>query len=42
MAGENLNTGPPFNVMNSCPSSSNITVMTVPLGLPAAFAPASP
>src|SRR5271157_1584990 len=30
MASVNLNSGPPFNAMNSCPSSSNVAVMTVP------------
>src|SRR5437870_386191 len=36
MAGENLKTGPPFNAMNCCPSSSNVTVITVPSSLPEA------
>src|ERR687887_624323 len=34
IAGENLKIGPPFKAMNSCPSSSNVTVITVPFGLP--------
>src|SRR3972149_9809250 len=29
MAGEKLNIGPPFNATNSCPSSWNVTVITV-------------
>src|SRR6059058_1910153 len=42
MAGENLKTGPPFNAMNVCPSSSNVTIITVPLGLPETSAADSP
>src|SRR5690242_4528364 len=42
MAGENLKTGPPFNAINSCPSSSKVTVIAVPLGLPEASAADSP
>src|SRR5918911_267494 len=42
MAGENLKTGPPFNAINSCPSSSNVTLITVPLGLPETSAADSP
>src|ERR687886_302115 len=42
IAGENLKTGPPFNAMNLCPSSSKVTVITVPFGLPEASAPDSP
>src|SRR6266487_111831 len=42
MAGENLKTGPPFNAMNCCPSSSNVTVVTVPSSLPEAAAADSP
>src|SRR5206468_2114597 len=32
IASVNLNSGPPFNAANSCPSSWNVAVMTVPLG----------
>src|SRR5687767_1286422 len=32
MASVNLNCGPPFNAMNCWPSSSNATVITLPLG----------
>src|SRR6266852_2257095 len=32
MASVNLNCGPPFNAMNSCPSSWNVAVMAVPSG----------
>src|SRR5919202_3589891 len=42
IAGENLKMGPPFNAMNLCPSSSKVTVITVPFGLPEASAPDSP
>src|SRR5215469_1397950 len=42
IAGENLKTGPPFNAINSCPSSSNVTLITVPLGLPEASAAGFP
>src|SRR5207249_1340091 len=42
MASENLNSGPPLSAINSCPSSWNVTVITVPLGLPEIFAPSSP
>jgi hypothetical protein len=42
MAGENLKTGPPFNAMNRCPSSSNITVIIVSFGLPETSAADSP
>src|SRR6266568_8365521 len=31
MASVNLKRGPPFNAVNSCPSSRNVTVITVPL-----------
>jgi len=37
----NWKCGPPFNAVNGCPSSSKGTVMTDPLGRPAAFAPSS-
>jgi hypothetical protein len=42
MAGEKVKYGPPFNAMNSCPSSWNVTVITVPFGLQETFAPSSP
>src|ERR1051325_10426569 len=42
IAGENLNIEPPFTAMNVCPSSSNLIVITVPLGLPEASAADSP
>jgi hypothetical protein len=42
IAGENLNEGPLFKAMNSCPSSWKTTVITVPFNLPDAPAPASP
>src|SRR5437763_1948902 len=32
MASANLNCGPPLSAMNACPSSSNTTVITLPLG----------
>src|SRR3972149_6049876 len=32
MASLNLNCGPAFNAMNSCPSSSNVTDMAMPFG----------
>src|SRR5205809_2410342 len=32
MASVNLNWGPPFNAVYSCPSSSKTTVITLPLG----------
>src|SRR2546422_10244534 len=32
MAGEKVNIGPPFNAVNSCPSSLNVTDITVPFG----------
>src|SRR5216683_7302964 len=32
MTSENLNSGPPFNAMNSCPLSSNVTDITAPFG----------
>src|SRR5438309_10164731 len=41
MASENVKCGPPFKATNSCPSISNVTVMTDPFGLPATEAPAS-
>ena len=39
MASVNLNTGPPFNAVNSCPARVNDTDMTVPsgIGLPGHF-----
>src|SRR5688572_29861429 len=40
-ASENWKCGPPFKATNSCPAISNVTVMTDPLGLPEASAPAS-
>src|SRR5919199_267600 len=42
IAGENLKIGPPFNAMNRCPSSSNVTVIIVPFGLPDTSAADSP
>src|SRR6266849_1659982 len=39
MASENLKCGPPFKAMNSCPSSWNVTVITVPFALPEILAP---
>src|SRR5919199_5929399 len=42
IAGENLKMGPPFKAMNLCPSSSKVTVITVPFGLPEASAADSP
>ena len=36
-AGENLNCGPPLSAMKRCPSSSNSTTMTLPLGPGPAF-----
>src|SRR5712691_348038 len=42
MASENLKCGPPFRAMNSCPSSWNVTVITVPFALPETFAASSP
>src|SRR5213593_1468768 len=41
IASVNLKSGPPFNATNSCPSSSNATVMTDSFGLPEAFAASS-
>jgi hypothetical protein len=38
IASLNVNWGPPFNARNGCPSSSKLTVMTVPAGR----GPASP
>src|SRR5712692_4551557 len=32
MASVNLYCGPPFSAVNSCPSSRNVAVMTVPCG----------
>jgi hypothetical protein len=32
MASVNLKCGPPFKPMNSCPSSANSTVITLPFG----------
>ncbi len=32
MAGVNVNSGPPFRAMNSCPNSWNVAVITVPFG----------
>src|SRR5262249_37075103 len=37
IASVNLKIGPPFSAVKSCPSSSKATVMTDPLGLPAAL-----
>src|SRR5713226_1277240 len=42
MASENLKCGPPFSAMNSCPSSWNVTVITVPFALPETLAASSP
>src|SRR5208282_1474319 len=42
MASENLKCGPPFNAMNSCPLSWNVTTITVPFGLPETSATSSP
>ena len=33
IASLNVNTGPPFNAVNACPSSSNAMVITDPAGL---------
>jgi hypothetical protein len=38
IASLNVNSGPPFRARNFCPSSSKLTVMTVPAGR----GPASP
>src|ERR1700680_813763 len=32
IAGEKVNCGPPFNAMNSCPSSSKVADITAPFG----------
>src|ERR1700682_3406053 len=32
IAGENVNCGPPFSAENSCPSSWNVTDITIPFG----------
>src|SRR5919197_204390 len=42
IAGENLKIGLPFNAINCCPSSSKVTVITVPFGLPETSAADSP
>jgi hypothetical protein len=42
MAGENLKIGPPFNAINSWPSSWKATVITDPFGRPETFAPSPP
>jgi hypothetical protein len=37
IASVNLKSGPPLSAVKSCPSSSKVTVMTDPFGLPAAL-----
>src|SRR5215213_11893362 len=40
-ASVNLKCGPPFKAMNSCPSSRNLTVITVPACFPVMSSPSA-